>query len=211
MTAKLGDGRRVEAGARQGAADDVVHPLDRRERHVRLQLAQHRLDRRRQGRGVGVRADDEIAGLVPHPRLLRLRRVDARRRRNPQGELSHVAHDADDFDLQRPAPVERQASADRVLRAEVDARQALVDRDDGRRAVHVAAIERTSRDDRDAHRLEIVGPTTRISASVACACGPPPASAETGSLAPNPLTGSQSTTDARSTPGSAFTRSTTRS
>ena len=120
---EAGDGRRVEAGARQGSVDNVVHPLDRRERHVLFQLAQHRLDRRSQSRDVGVRADDELAGLVTHPRLLRLRRVDARRGRKPQGELAHVADDPDDFDLQRPAPVERQASSDGVLRAEVDAGQ----------------------------------------------------------------------------------------
>ena len=75
-----------------------------------------------EGRRVSVRADDEIAGLVLHPRPLRLRCVEAGRGSNPQGELSDITHDADDLDLQRPAPIERQASTDGILRAEVDAR-----------------------------------------------------------------------------------------
>ena len=72
---------------------------------------------------VGSRADDEVARLVPEPRLLRVRRVDARPRRDSQRELAHVADDADDFNVERCAAVDRQAAADWILRTEVRARQ----------------------------------------------------------------------------------------
>ena len=91
------------------------------------------------------------------PRLLRVRGVDARSRRQSQRELPDVADDGDDFNLQRPAAIERQALADWVLRAEVSARQGGIDGDDRRGAVDVAPIERSSGDQRDAERAEIIG------------------------------------------------------
>ena len=108
------DGRRVEARPRQRSANHVVHPLNRGAGNIGFDRAQHGLDRWSHGGGVGGRADDEVAGLVPDPRLLRVRGVDARSRRQSQRQLAHVADDADDFNLQRPAAIERQALADWV-------------------------------------------------------------------------------------------------
>ena len=125
--------------------------------NVRFEIAYHGVDRGGESGGVGGRADDEVARLMPEPRLLGVRRVDARSRRQPQRELAHVADDADDFNLQRPAAIERQAAADGILRPEVRARQGGIDGDDRGRAVDVAPVERSTGDQWDAERAEIIG------------------------------------------------------
>ena len=94
---------------------------------------------------------------MPEPRLLGVRRVDARSRRESQRQLAHVADDADDFNVQRFAAIDRQATADWIVRTEVRARQGRIDGDDRGRALDVAPIERATRDQRDAERAEVIG------------------------------------------------------
>ena len=76
--------------------------------------------------------------------------------RKSQRQLSNVAHDADDFNLQWRVAIDRQAPADRVRRPEVGARQGFIDCDHRRGGVHVASIERPTGHERDSKRCEVV-------------------------------------------------------